>query len=377
MIKKFTFTTLGLIIVVGFLVGTKMLQFSAMAAAGASMVPPPETVTAAAVKSDNWENSIAVTGSFAAVQGVTVSAEVAGKVTKLSFEAGAAVKDGDVLVQLDTSIEEAQLQAAESNAVLARLNLTRARELREKNTNSPADLDAADAQAKQAAAQADQIRAVIAKKTIRAPFGGRLGIRLVNLGQILKEGDSIVTLQTLDPIYVNFSVPQQRLAALAPGVVVRVKTDAAPGEVFLGKVNAINPDVDSATRNVRVQATITDNRSEKLRPGMFATVEIVLAASSDVLAIPATAVLYAPYGDSVFVIENKKNEKSGQMEKILRQQFIRVSQSRGDFVAVENGLKLGEEVVTAGVFKLRPGMAVVVDNTFAPESKLAPKLKDS
>jgi membrane fusion protein (multidrug efflux system) len=310
------------------------------------------------------------------VQGVTVSAEVPGKVVKLSFDAGATVAAGDVLVQLDTSTEEAQLRSAEATAVLAQLNLTRAKELREKSTNSPADLDAASAQAKQAVAAVDSIRAVIAKKTIKAPFAGRLGIRLVNLGQNLKDGDAIASLQTLDPIFVNFSVPQQRLSVIAPGVPVRVKTDAAPGEKFEGVITAVSPDVDLATRNVRVQATIA-NKDGKVRSGMFASVEIVLPARDEVLSIPATAVLYAPYGDSVFVVEDHKNAKSGQMEKILRQQFIRIKSERGDFVAVETGLKAGELVVTSGVFKLRPGMSVVVDNTLAPDAKLAPKLKDS
>ena len=377
MLKKFALTAIGLILVVGFIVGTKMLQFSAMAAAGASMVPPPEIVTAAAVKADTWENSIAVTGSFAAVQGVTVSAEMAGKVSKISFEAGATVKEGDVLVQLDVSTEQAQLRAAEATAALAQLNNTRSHELREKGTNSAADLDATDAQAKQSTAAADGIKAIIAKKTIRAPFAGRLGIRLVNVGQNLKEGDAIVTLQTLDPIYVNFSVPQQRLSAIAPGVVVRVKTDAAPGDVFAGQINAINPDVDPATRSVRVQAIITNNSAEKLRPGMFASVEIVLPTTESVLSIPATAVLYAPYGDSVFVIEDKKDEKSGKAQKMIRQQFIRIGTARGDFVAVESGLKVGDEIVTTGAFKLRAGMAVTINNALAPEAQLDPKPKDS
>ncbi len=376
MFKKITITIVGLVIIVGALVVIKKLQFSTMAAAGATMVPPPETVTAATVKAETWDNSINVTGTFAAVQGVTVAAEVPGKVAKLSLEAGTAVTQGDILVQLDTSTEEAQLRAAEATADLAKINLTRARDLREKNTNAAADLDAADASAKQADAAADGIRALIAKKTIRAPFTGRLGIRLVNLGQILKEGDAIVSLQTLDPIYVNFSVPQQRLAAIMSGATVHVLTDAAAGQKFEGKINAINPDVDAATRNVRVQASVA-NPGELLRPGMFATVEIVLPVRSEVLAIPATSVLYAPYGDSVFVIEDGKNEQSGQVEKRLRQQFIRVGASRGDFVVVENGLKAGDQVVTTGVFKLRPGMAVVVDNTMAPDAQLAPKLKNT
>jgi membrane fusion protein (multidrug efflux system) len=310
------------------------------------------------------------------VQGVTVATELAGKITKIAFESGATVAAGDLLVQLDTSTEEAQLRAAEAAAALAKLNLDRAKELREKNTTSQAELDATDAQAKQADAQADSIRAVIAKKTIRAPFAGRLGLRLVNLGQILKEGDAIVSLQTLDPIYVNFSLPQQRLSELNVGGVVRVTSDAAPGETLEGKVTAVNPDVDVVTRNVRVQATF-DNPGDKLRPGMFAAVTVVLPTKENVRAIPVSAVLYAPYGDSVFVIDEKKNEKTGQTEKVLRQQFVRLGTARGDFVAVVSGLKEGESVVTTGVFKLRPGETVVIDNTLAPNAQLAPKPSDT
>ncbi len=376
MFKKFTLTTLGILIVAGAIIGTKITQFKAMAAAGASMVPPPETVTATEVSSQVWENRIAVTGSLVAVQGVTVGAEVAGKVVKLDFESGAQVKAGDLLVQLDISTEQAQLRAAEATAALAQANLARSRELRNKDTNSAADLDAAEAQAKQAAAQADGIRAIIAKKSIRAPFTGRLGIRLVNLGQILREGDAIITLQTLDPIYINFAVPQQRLAQLTAGTSARITSDAAPGEVFDGRINAINPDVDVATRNVRVQATIA-NPAEKLRPGMFASVNVILPTKETVLAIPVTAVLYSPSGNSVFVIEDKKNEKTGQTIKALRQQLVQLGIARGDFVAVTTGLKVGEQVVTTGVFKLRRDMPVMVDNTLAPATSLTPTPKDS
>jgi membrane fusion protein (multidrug efflux system) len=340
------------------------------------MVMPPTTVTATPAVEQNWENSLTATGSLAAVQGVTVAAEMAGKIEKIAFEPGASVKAGDLLVQLDTSTEVAQLRAAEATAALGKANLQRAHNLRESNTNSPAELDAADAQAKQAAAQADTIRAVIAKKTIRAPFAGRLGLRLVNLGQILREGDAITTLQTLNPIYVNFSLPQQRLAQLTVGTAVRVVTDAAPGQTFEGKITAINPEIDTATRNVRVQATIP-NGEEKLRGGMFANVDVVLTSQTKALAIPVTAILYAPYGDSVFVIEEKKDEKTGKVAQVLRQQFVRVEGVRGDFVNIVDGLKPGEKVVTSGVFKLRPGMPVVVDNKLAPEAQLAPKPKNA
>ncbi len=364
-------TIFGLLVLIGFLAGTKVRQFSAMGAAGAAMVPPPEAVTAALVEEASWDGAIEATGSLAAVQGVTVGAEVPGKVEKIFFSAGATVAAGDPLVQLDISTETAQLRAAEATAELAKLNLDRARVLRAQGTNSAAELDLADAQAKQASASADSIRAVIAKKTIRAPFAGRLGIRLVNIGQILKDGEAIVTLQTLDPIFVNFSVPQQRLAQLAVGTAVRVTSDALPGDSVEGKITAIAPEVDPVTRNVRVQATLA-NQGEHFRPGMFAAVNVVLPATGKKLIIPSTAVLYAPYGDSVFVIEEKRNDKSGQTQKVIRQQFIRLGAARGDFVAVTDGLKAGEEVVTTGAFKLRPGIAVKVDNKLAPEMKLNP-----
>ncbi len=376
MAKKLILTTVGLLILVGVLASVKFApgvgQFAAMAAQGAAMVMPPQVVTAAAAKSDVWENTLSATGSIVTVQGVTVSAEVAGKVAKINFESGAPVNTGDLLVQLDTSTEEAQLRSAEASAVLAKANLDRSNDLFEKQAISKSDLDLTDAQYKQAVAQADNIRAVIAKKTIRAPFAGRLGIRQINLGQILKEGDPVTSLQTLDPIYVNFSLPQQQLSSVSAGSVVRVITDAASGPAVEGKVNAVNPDLDPVTRSVRIQATLP-NANEKLRPGMFATVEIVLPTKENVLVIPATAVLYAPYGDSVFVIDEKKSERTGQPEKVLRQQFIRIGSSRGDFVTIVSGLKPDESVVSSGVFKLRPGMAVMVDNKLAPDAQLSPK----
>lgn len=360
------------LLIAGPLMLIKMSQFKVMGAAGAAMVMPPTTVTATPVTEENWTNHLVVTGSLAPVQGVTVGAEVPGKIVKIAFEPGSAVPAGALLVQLDISTEEAQLRAAEATAALARANLARARELNASKTNSLAELDAAEAQAAQAAAQADSLKAVIAKKTIRAPFAGRLGLRLVNLGQILRDGDAITTLQTLDPIFVNFSLPQQQLARVAPGNQVRITSDAAAGQVFDGKITAINPEVDAATRNIRLQATIA-NAGEKLRAGMFASVEVMLPTSNRVLVIPATAVLYAPYGDSVFVVDEKKDEKSGAMQRVLRQQFVRLGPTRGDFVTVVDGLKAGETIVTSGVFKLRAGMPVAIDNTLAPKPQLAPK----
>ena len=377
MLKRLSITVSGLILLVGLLGGIKLLQFQTMFAAGAAVSIPPEPVTTATVNAEAWAPTIDAVGSLTAVQGVNVAAELDGKIVHIAFEPGTAVKAGDLLVQQDTSTEEAQLRAAEASVALARISLNRARELIAQLTISQSELDAADAQSKQTVAQADNIRATIAKKTIRAPFAGRLGIRLVNLGQSLKAGDPLVSLQALDPIYADFLLPQQRLPELARDLVVRVTSDALPpGQVTEGRLTAISPDVDSATRNVRVQATLA-NPDERLHPGMFVDLSVVLPTTEHVLVIPATAVLYAPYGDSVFVVEEKKGGRSGAPGKIVRQQIVRLGERRGDFVVVSSGLQAGETVVTTGVFKLRNGIAVTVDNRLAPDAELAPRPSDT
>lgn len=376
MAKKIIFTLVIVLILVGTLAGIKGLQFKTMFAQGANFVPPPETVTTTEAKQDTWQPTLTAVGSVAAVQGVVLGAEMSGAVKNIAFESGATVRAGDLLVELDSSVEQAQLRSAMASADLARLNLERARELREKKMMSQADLDSAEAQAKQANAQIDNTRAVIAKKAIRAPFAGRTGIRQVNLGQFLDNGAAIVTLQSLDPVYVDFSLPQQDLAQLGVGMAVRVTTDAFPSQNFEGKLTAINPEVDAVTRNVRLQATLA-NPAGKLRPGMYVNVAAVLPQMERVLMIPATAVLYAPYGDSVFVVEDKKDEKTGATGKVLNQKFVRLGKTRGDFVVVTSGLEAGQTIVTTGVFKLRNGMSVVVDNKLAPSLQLAPKPANS
>jgi membrane fusion protein (multidrug efflux system) len=278
------------------------------------------------------------------------------------------VKRGDLLIRQDTSVEEAQLPGAEAQVTLTQSVLARDVEMLKEKIISQADYDAAVAGHRQAMAQAETLRATIAKKTIRAPFGGRLGVRQVNLGQTLREGDPIVTLQSLDPIYVNFTLPQQELSRLRVGLPVRVTSDALPGRGIDGRITTVNPLVDAETRNVQLQATVA-NPEEKLRPGMFVNAAVGLPVRNKVTAIPATSVLYAPFGDSVFVVE----EKAGKGGKALRQQFVRLGERRGDFIAVTNGLKEGETIVSTGVFKLRNGQPVVVDNKLAPEFRLAPK----
>ena len=369
MVKRLFLTLIGLSVLIGLPAFIKLKQFEAMGAADMTM--PPETVTADKVRKDNWPNTITATGSLVAVQGVTVSAELGGKIVEIAFESGDRVKKGDLLLRIDVSAEEAQLRSAEAAAKLAKINLDRNRDLRKNKTVSQSDLDTAEANYKQATAQVDNVRAAISKKTLRAPFDGHLGLRQVNLGQIVEQGTPIVTLQTIDPIYADFSLPQQRFSLLNAGTEVEITTDAAPDQAFIGQILAINPEIDQLTRSVRVRAKLV-NDGEMLRPGMFANVEIKLPTEDEVLMIPATAVLYAPYGDTVFVIDEQLDENSGEKSLVLRQQVIRLGEARGDFVAVTEGLKEGEQVVTSGVFKLRPQMAVVIDNTLAPDAQVSP-----
>jgi membrane fusion protein (multidrug efflux system) len=376
MTKKIVFTILGVLVLIGILGGIKGLQINRMIAVGSQSSPPPETVTTAVVQTESWEALVTSVGSLEAVQGVMLTAELPGKVTRIAFEPGTKVKAGDLLLQQDISSEQAQLRAAEATVALTKLELERSSKLLGKKAVAQAKYDSDDALHKQALAQIEGIRATIRKKTIRAPFAGSLGIRLVNLGQVINEGEPIVSLQTLDPIFINFSLPQQQLAQVKPDLKVRVSTDALAGQVIEGEITAISPEVDVATRNIRVQATVA-NSQERLRPGMFVNVAVVLPAREEVLAIPTTAVLYAPYGDTVFVVHEKQNEKDVQPVNVIRQKIVQLGEKRGDFVAIVSGLDNGETVVSTGVFKLRNEQAVVVDNTLAPAFKLTPKPEDS
>lgn len=376
MLKKLILTAVGLALVVGAIIYAKVGQFAAMGDAAANMALPPETVTAMTLKEAYWEQVIEATGTVSAVQGVTVGSEVGGRVSEITFRSGAAVTKGDVLIRLDTASEKAQLQAAEAAAALAKADLIRVRKLGKRNLAAEDAVDRAEAEVKKTVAQIDVIRASIDKKTVRAPFSGRLGLRQVDLGQILHQGDPIVVLQTLDPVYVDFSVPQRQLLRLKEGMQVRVTADIAPQKTYQGRIIAVSPLVDMVTRNIRVRASV-DNPEESLRAGMFANVEVVLPDKQKVLPVVTTAILYAPYGDSIFVIESRRNEQTGKDEQVLRQQFVRLGRARGDFVDVTQGLKAGDQVVTSGVFKLRSGMQVVIDNTLAPKASLAPAPGDS
>jgi len=356
--------------------GIKALQIRKMIdGAKTSDGPAPEAVATVEARPQHWENSLVAIGSIRAAQGVRISSEIAGVIQDLHIESGAHVEKDAILVHLDTSTENAQLRAVEAQLEFARLNLVRVEKLRAGNTVSVSELDTARTTLNQTQANADAIRAAIEKKTIRAPFAGILGLRQVDLGQYIEAGRFIVSLQALSPVYADFSLPQQDLAHLKTGMKILVRTDTYPDRIFEGVLTAINPDLDQATRSVPLRASL-ENREQLLRPGMFAKVEVLLPDHEDVVAIPATSVLSAPYGDSVFIVESK-TDSSGKTQLTVRQQFIRTGRNRGDFVAVISGLKGGERIVNAGLFKLRNGMTVLENNAPVPEASQTPRPSDS
>ena len=364
----------GLLALVILLVGVKALQIGKMMST--PMVVPATTVSSATVKEEDWAPVLSAVGSISAVQGAVVSSELGGVVSQIAFENGGTAKKGDLLLQLDASAEEALLRSAEAEAELARQDLDRTRGLASQKVLSKAELDAAESKFNRQNAVVDQMRSNIRKKTIIAPFDGQLGIRQVNVGQMINSGQQVVPLTSLDPVFADFALPQQHLGKLTPGLDVRVTTDALPGRAFNGKLTAINSMVDANTRNITLQATL-ENPDHVLRPGMFAKAEVTLPEKHKALVIPGSAVSYAPFGDSVFVIEKKKDEKTGKESQAIRQQFVRVGESRGDLVSITEGLKAGEIVVSTGVFKLRNGMAVTINNELAPKPQTNPTPGDS
>jgi len=362
---------IGLLVV---LLGIKALQIGTMMSMPRTI--PPTAVTSASVKEEDWAPTLSAVGSVSAVQGAIVSTELGGVVAQINFQNGAVAKKGDVLMRLDTSSEEAQVHTAEADLELARANLLRERDLAGRKVVSKQELDSAESAFGQKQGAVDNMRAFITKKEVRAPFDGQLGIRQVNVGQSIDARAPVVQLTALDPVYVDFALPQQQLSRLATGFEVRVHTDAIGDREFKGKLTAINSMVDTVTRNVGVQATL-ENPDRALRPGMFVKVDVILPEKSKTLVIPGSAVSYAPYGNSVFVIEKQQDPKTGKESQAIRQQFVRVGEARGDFVSINEGLKAGETVVSTGVFKLRNGMSVTVNNDLAPKPQLNPTPADS
>jgi membrane fusion protein (multidrug efflux system) len=362
------------ILFIGILGYVKTRQIKTAVAQGA-FTPPPTAVTTTIAKQERWPSTFNAIGTMVAVQGVTVSADLPGLVERIHFESGHAVRQGDVLVELDTREEQAQLESAEAALELAKINYARVKDLLDQGVMSRQEYDKATAEQKQDVAKVAEIKATIARKTIRAPFSGILGLRQVNLGQYLSAGNAVVPLQSLDPIYVNFTVPQESAQAVKIGSTVGIAAKDTAGKNFTGKVTATNSVVDPTTRNIEIQATVS-NPGGKLRPGMFVDVQATLGTERDVVALPATAINYAPYGDSVFVIAEMKDPK-GNPYKGVRQQFVKVDRSRGDLVAVVSGLNPGEEVVTSGGFKLRPNAAVEVNNKITPPTSPSPHPEDN
>jgi membrane fusion protein, multidrug efflux system len=359
--------------IVGVIAGVKALQFATIGEVLAAQAVPAERVNAVAVQREDWETRVSSVGSVVAVQGALISAEAEGVVREIRFEAGSVVKAGDELVLLDAEIEQAQLRSAEAAAELAAITFERAKRLIGQRAIAQADLETAEAALKQANAQVDNIRAVIAKKIVRAPFAGQVGIRRISVGQFLDKGSPLVSLQSLDPVYIEFSLPQQWLGDVTDGLVVEARADSHEGPPFEGRITAIEPHVDTSTRNVRIQATFANHG--RLRPGMFVSVDVTLARSEPVLVIPATAIVHSPHGDSIFVIEESA-VGDGASTLVVRQQPVRLGERRGDFVVARAGAEVGKQIVATGVFKLRAGMPVVIDNTLRPEFALAPKPSD-
>jgi membrane fusion protein (multidrug efflux system) len=372
--KKFIIGIGAFLLLAGALAFYKYSQISALMAKG--YVPPPEAITTISSKTETWNDTIVTTGSFIPVQGTMIKAEEPGKIVSINFESGKPVQEGQLLVQIDTSVEEANLKAALAKADLSASTLSRIMKLKGTGALSERDIDDAQYQFKQNSADVDNILALIDKKTIKAPFTGFVGIRQVNIGQYVAPGDPIVPLQTLSPIYIEFQLPQQDLAKVKVEQKIEIRVDTFSDKVFTGIINAINPEVDDRSRSVKIQATI-ENADGLLRPGMYGNVIISLGNSHKYLTIPGTAINRAPYGNSVYVVEDMHDEKTGKNYLGVRQEFVQVGPSRGDQVAILSGLKEGEEVATSGLFKLRPKAEVLIDNTATPENNPAPQPPDT
>ena len=371
--KRIAFSLLGLIVIIGSLVGVKALQIKDLIAAGESMSPPPTAITAIDVQNTDWETTLSSIGTLEAAQGVVITADLTGRVASLYFDGGEQVSAGDVLLEQETSTEDAQRAAAESDLVLAQSNLDRVSRLWSSRTVSRSEFDTARSQASAAQAQVDNMTSALQKKRITAPFDGRLGLRLVDIGQDLMQGVPIVSLQAFDPMRVNFSLPQRALAQVTQGLEARITTNAVPGKVFSGKITAIDTEIASATRTVRMQATLDDTTQSDtalpdLLPGMFASVEVVLPQIRPVLTVPLTAISFATFGDSVFIIEENDDE-----QLIARQQFVQLGERRGDFVEITKGLNEGDTVANDGVFKLRNGATVKISEGDDSEPSIDPQ----
>jgi membrane fusion protein (multidrug efflux system) len=371
MVKRlFVVIILFSVLVTGLVFATKR-NISKAQAMGAMMAPQPTAVSTLRVQAQAWQPVLSAVGSLRSVNGTTLSTDLAGIVSKIEFESGAQVKKGDLVLELDTQQEQAQLQAEQAKLEFAKIDLARKRELIAKKAIAPSDLDTAETALRQQDAMVQSAKALIGRKRITAPFDGVIGIRQVSLGQYLNPGAMIAPLQSFDPIYVEFSLPQQHLASLSEGKKIRVRAAGLEAE-FAGEITAIDSRVDESTRNIVVQGTIA-NPERQLRSGMFVNVEVLLPSQEGVIAIPSSAISYATYGDSVFIVKNGPTPES----KVVQQVTVQLGATRGDQVSVLSGLKAGDEIATGGVFRLQNGAAVQINNSVQPGNELNPKPPES
>ena len=373
--KQLGITLLAIFLLTAFLAVIKVTQISRAIAEYARFSPPPAAVTTTKVTKAEWRESFDTIGSFISIQGATLSAKESGNVVAVRFESGAKVKAGEVLLEIDRSVEEANLKGATARLELAKQYLERAHKLRGQSALALATLEDAQSKVSQSESEVQSIKAAIERKTIVAPFDGRAGIRTVNVGSFVNAGAPLVPLYSLSPIYFNFSVPQQLAPHLTTAARVTVSVDAFPGRVFTGEVTAINPNIDEALRTVAVQATVPNSR-EEVRPGMFGSVHLEIGEEEALLVIPSVSVTYAPYGNSVYVIERSK-DADGKEQTTVRQQIVQLGRARGDFVSVIKGLNEGDEIVSTGAFKLSPGAQVQIKDTGAAPLSLSPQVENT
>jgi membrane fusion protein (multidrug efflux system) len=374
---RYLYALLALLAIVGGLVYVKFAQISMLIGFGEQMEaagPPPEAVSTAVAESATWESSVPTIGTIASSKGVEISTEVAGVVSAIEFTSGASVERGAVLLQLDARVEKAQLASAQVRRNLALTTVKRGRALIASGAQSQAELDADENAYESASAEIEVLRAQIARKTIRAPFSGRLGIREIDIGQYLNPGTVVTTLESVEGVYVDFDLPQQQ--KVVRGQKVRVTISGRPELLGDGEIVAIDPKVDPSTRMTKLRATLADTATD-VHPGMFVNVEVIQPEQVPVVSVPATAILYATYGDSVFVIEppaepTEATGPDGQPVMNARQQFVRLGQRRGDYVAIVEGVTAGQEIVTEGAFKLRHNSPVYVDNARPLTASLTP-----
>jgi membrane fusion protein, multidrug efflux system len=371
MIKRMVIMLVAVAIVFGGIFGFQAFKAAMIKKFISALSNPPQTISAAKAATSEWLPKVEAIGSLRAVKGADLSLEVSGVVESISFNSGDDVAEGAPLLKLRTADDVARLNSLQAMAELNDITYERDQKQFKMQAVSQATLDTDAANLKNAKAQVAQQQAIIDKKLLRAPFAGHLGIRAVDLGQYLGPGTVIVTLQALDPIYVDFFVPQQSVDQVRLSQSVTIKIDAFKDQTFAGEIAAINPKVDTTNRNVQIRATLK-NPDHKLLPGMYATVDIAVGSPTTYVTLPQTAITYNPYGDTVYVVEGKGNNADGKPQLTARQTFVTVGPTRGDQVAILKGVDEGDMIVTAGQIKLHNGSVVLIDNSVTPTADAAP-----